>query len=38
MESLLPAIDGDGDDDDDDDDGGEMIITGMSKQGSKVKR
>ena len=36
MESLLPAIDDD--DDDDNDDAGEMIITSMSKQGSKVKR
>ena len=40
MESLLPAIDDDDDDDenDDDDDAGEMSITSMSKQGSKVKR
>ena len=37
MESLLPAIDDD-DDDDDDDNAGEMIITSMSKQASKVER
>ena len=38
MESVLPAIDDDNDEVDDDDDAGEMIITSMSKQGSKVKR
>ena len=32
MESILPAID-----DDDDDDAGEMMITSMSKQGTRWK-